>query len=73
MLKYKVMFNQLIKLRGFPSFNSGQVIYYFVTIVLSLQPHLDTIIMYHLILVQKKNRINKKRKLVTSQKLKKNK
>ena len=22
MLKYKVMFNQLIKLRGFPSFNS---------------------------------------------------
>ena len=44
MLQYKIMFNQLIKPREFPSFNSEKFIY-FVAIVLSFQPHLSKIIM----------------------------
>ena len=50
-----------------------QFIYYFVTIKLSLQLHLDKIIMSHLIFGSQKYRKNKKRKLVTSQKYKENK
>ena len=45
---------------------------YFVTTVLSLQPHLGTIIMWHLFFVQKK-KVNKKYKSVTSRKCKRSK
>ena len=54
MLKYKIMFNQLIKPREFHSFNPEAIHSLFLTIVLSLQPHLGTIIMYHLFFVQEK-------------------
>ena len=53
MLKYKTVFNQLIKLREF-SFNLEKIIYYFVTTVSAIQPHLGTFIMDHLLFVQKK-------------------
>ena len=53
MLKYKTMFNQLIKLREF-SFNLETITYYFVTTVSAIQPHLGTFIMDHLLFVQKK-------------------
>ena len=49
-----------------------KLIYYFATIVLSLQHHLGTIIMYHLLFVQE-NKVKTKCNLVTSQKCKENK
>ena len=60
MLKYKIMFNQLIKPREFPSFNSA-------TIHLLIR-HNHYV---PLIFCSEKNKVNKKRKLVTSQECKK--
>ena len=71
MLKYKIIFNQLIKPREFPSFNSEAIQLLFCNNTISLQPHLGTIIMHHFFLYSEKNKVNKKRKLVTSQKCKK--
>ena len=77
MLKYKVMFNQLIKLRGFPSFNSETSHLLFCNN--SIDP--PTPFRYNNYVSfntgskkkKKKQRINNKRKLVTSQKCKKSK
>ena len=65
MLKYKTMFNQLIKPREFPFLIQRQFIYYFITVAMSLQPHLGIIIMSHLYFCSKIYKVNKKRKLVT--------
>ena len=54
MLKYKIMFNQLIKPREFPSFNSEAIQLLFCDNTISLQPHLGTIIMHHFFCIQKK-------------------
>ena len=73
MLKYKVMFNQLIKLRGFPSFNSetSHLLFCNNSIVPPTPFRHNNYVPFNT--SSKKNRINKKRKLVTSQKFKKNK
>ena len=74
MLKYKVMFNQLIKLRGFPSFNSetSHLLFCNNSIVPPTPFRHNNYVPFNTS-SKKKNRINKKRKLVTSQKFKKNK
>ena len=70
MLKYKIMFNQLIKPREFPSFNSETIHLLFFNN--SIVP--PTPFRYNhyvpLIFCSEKNKLNKKRKLVTSQKCK---
>ena len=70
MLKYKIMFNQLIKPREFPSFNSTM---HLLLCNSSIVP--PTLFRYNhyvpLIFYSEKNKVNKKRKLVTSQKCKK--
>ena len=70
MLKYKIMFNQLIKPRGFPSFNSETMHLLFCnnSVVSPTQFRHNHYV--PLIFCSETNKVNKKRKLVTSQKCK---
>ena len=67
-LKYKIMLNQLIKPREFPSFNSNFKLFCNNSIV----PPTPFRHNYYVTLIfcSEKNKVNKKRKLVTSQKCK---
>ena len=71
MLKYKIMFNQLIKPREFPSFNSD--ITHLLFCNNSILPPTPFRHNHYipLIFCSEKNKVNKKRKLVSSQKCKK--
>ena len=70
MLKYKTMFNQLIKPRECPSFNSETIHLLFCNnSIVSPTPFRHNHYV-PLIFCSEKNKVNKKRKLVTSQKCK---
>ena len=71
MLKHKIMFNQLIKLREFPPFNSETIHLFFCNN--SIVPPIPFRHNHYVpfIFCSGKNKVNKKRKLVASQKCKK--
>ena len=71
MLKYKVMFNQLIKPRAFPSFNSDTIHLLFCNNSIVPPTPFRHNHYVPLIFCSEKNKVNKKRKLVTSQECKK--
>ena len=71
MLKYKIMFNQLIKPREFPSFNSETIHLLFCNNSIVPPTPFRHNHYVPLIFCSEKNKVNKKRKLVTSQKCKK--
>ena len=73
MLKYKIMFNELIKPRKCPSFNSNTV--YFLFCSNSIIPSTPFRHNHYVpfIFCSEKNKVNMKRKLVTSQKCKESK
>ena len=73
MLKYKIMFNQLIKPTEFPSFNSETIHLLFCnkSIVPPTPFRHNHYFLFFLIFCSEKNKVNKKHKLVTSQKCKK--
>ena len=73
MLKYKIMFNQLIKPREFPSFNSETIHLLFCNNSIVPPTPFRHNHYVPLIFCSEKNKVNKKRKLVTSQKCKKRK
>ena len=73
MLKYKIMFNQLIKSREFPSFNSEAVHLFFCNNSIVPPTPFRHNHYVPLIFCSEKNKVNKKRKLVTSQKCKESK
>ena len=64
------MFNQLIKPRQFSSLDLETIHLLFCNNSIVPPTYLDTIIMVPLIFCSEKNKVNKKRKLVTSQKCK---
>ena len=70
MLKYKIMFNQLIKPREFPSFNSETIHLLFCNNSIVPPTPFRHNHYVPLIFCSEKNKVNKKRKLVTSQKCK---
>ena len=72
MLKYKIMFNQLIKPREFPSFNSEIIHLLFCNNSIVPPTPFRHNHYVPLIFCSEKNKVNKKRKLVTSQKMKRN-
>ena len=71
MLKYKIMFNQLIKPREFPSFNSETIHLLFCNNSIVPPTPFRHNHYVPLIFCSEKNKVNKKRKLVTSQECKK--
>ena len=73
MLKYKIMFNHLIKPREFPSFNSETIHLLFCNSSIVPPTPFRHNHYVPLIFCSEKNKVNKKRKLVTSQKCKKRK
>ena len=70
MLKYKIMFNQFIKPREYPSFNSETIHLFFCNNSIFSQNPFRHNHYVALIFCSEKNKVNKKRKLVTSQKCK---
>ena len=71
MLKYKIMFNQLIKPRQFSSFNSEIIHLLFCNNSIGLPTQLRHNQYAPPIFCSEKNKVNKKHKLVTSHKFKK--
>ena len=74
MLKCKTMFNQLIRLREFPSFNSDTIHLLFLNnTIVSPTPFRHNHYVHLFFVQKKKKKVNKKHKLVTSQKCKESK
>ena len=73
MFKYKILFNQLVKPREFPSFNSETIHLLFCNNSIVPPTPFRHNHYVPLIFCSEKNKVNKKRKLVTSQKCKESK